>query len=360
MTLADLGATVVKVEQPVTGDDTRHGGPPWTPTGSSYFAAANRTKRSVALDLRSTADLAVAHELVKRADVLVENFRTGSLDKYRLDAAATLEINPRLVHCSITGFGRGAGAHLPGYDFIVQALGGLMSITGEPDADPQKVGVALVDVLTGKDATVGILAALRHRELTGAGQHVEVNLLSSLLGSLANQASSYLATGNPPTRLGNRHPSIAPYETLRCADGLLAVACGNDRQFERLCTVLGISGLATDPRFASNGERVGHRDELVVLLEEQLAVATAADWQKRLTDVDVPAGEVKGIDDGIELATQLGLAPLVEVDGTSPQIAHPVLYSNFTTARPTAPPGLGQHDDEIRRWLGTPTYQEQA
>lgn len=353
MTLADLGATVVKVEHPDGGDDTRHWGPPWTPTGSSYFGAANRTKQSVTLDLRDAEDLALAHSLLRRADVLVENFRSGSLDKYGLDPAATRAANPRLVHCSITGFGSAAGAHLPGYDFVVQALGGLMSITGEADADPQKVGVALVDVLTGKDAVIGILAALRHRESTGLGQHVEVSLLQSLLGSLANQASAYLATGRSPRRMGNRHPSIAPYETLRCADGLLAVACGNDRQFRRLCEMLDVPHLATDPRFTSNGDRVQHRGELVVLLEEQLARRTAADWQARLTAVDVPAGEVKDIAHGIELASSLGLEPVVAIDGGPPQVAHPIHYSAFPPARPTAPPTLGQHNDEIRRWLAT-------
>jgi formyl-CoA transferase len=363
MMLADLGATVVKVEHPVGGDDTRRWGPPWTPDGSSYFAAANRTKRSVALDLSDPGDLAVAHELVARADVLVENFRTGSLEKYQLDAASTLRANPRLVHCSITGFGSGAGAHLPGYDFVVQALGGLMSITGEPDGDPLKVGVALVDVLTSKDAVIGILAALRHREISGAGQQVEVNLLSSLLGSLANQTSAYLATGQAPGRLGNRHPSIAPYETLHCSDNLLAVACGNDRQFGRLVVELGAPDLASDLRFATNADRVEHRDELIELLEERLAAATAEQWQSRLMAVDVPAGEVKDIAHGIALAQKLGLDPLVEVEGAQAQIAHPVRYSAYDPVPATKPPALGQHNEQIRDWLATvetaSTHQEQ-
>ncbi len=362
VTLADLGATVIKVEHPHGGDDTRRWGPPWTPEGSSsYYAAANRTKRSVTLDLGDPADLALAHTLVGRADVLVENFRTGSLEKYQLDAAATLRANPRLVHCSITGFGSGAGAQLPGYDFVVQALGGLMSITGEPDGDPQKVGVALVDVLTAKDAVIGILAALRHRETSGDGQHVEVNLLSSLLGSLANQASAYLATGQAPVRLGNRHPSIAPYETLRCSDNLLAVACGNDRQFARLVAALGAPELATDARFSSNADRVEHREHLVVLLEGLLAFGTAAHWQSRLMAVDVPAGAVKDIAAGIALAESLGLDPLIEMEGTQPQISHPIRYSAFQPTKATNPPTLGQNNEEIRDWLNRPseTNQEQ-
>lgn len=361
MALADLGATVIKVEHPEMGDDTRQWGPPWTSSGASYFAAANRTKRSIGIDLRDSDDLAFAHQLVERADVLVENFRTGTLDKYGLDPVSTRERNPSLVHCSITGFGSAAGAHLPGYDFVVQAVGGLMSITGEPDGDPQKVGVALVDVLTGKDAVIGIMAALRHREQTGTGQHVEVNLLTSLLGSLANQASAYLATGTSPQRLGNRHPSIAPYETLHCSDGSLAIACGNDRQFQHLAGVVGAPELATDTRFATNSDRVQNRSVLAGLLEGQLAGATAAEWQARLTAADVPAGEVKDIEAGINLAVELGLDPVVQVEGSTPQVAHAIRYSGFTAATPTAPPGLGQHDDEVRRWLSTPiTDQEHA
>lgn len=219
-TLADLGAEVVKVERPGSGDDTRSWGPPFADDGTAaYFDAANRSKRGLALDLGDPEDAAAARELARRADVLIENFRPGSLAKYGLDPAATLAANPGLVHCTISGFGSGAGAALPGYDFVVQAVGGLMSITGEPGGAPLKAGVALVDVLTAKDAATGILAALRHRDRTGAGQTVEVNLLSSLLASLVNQASGYLATGRDPGPMGNRHPSIAPYETLACRAG---------------------------------------------------------------------------------------------------------------------------------------------
>jgi formyl-CoA transferase len=353
-TLADLGATVVKVEHPAGGDDTRSWGPPWTETGSTYFEAANRSKRSIALDLREPSDLEVCHRLVDRADVLVENFRVGSLVRHGLDAVSTRQRNPRLIHCSITGFGSAGGAELPGYDFIVQAVGGLMSVTGDHDGEPRKVGVALVDVLTSKDAVVGILAALRQREATGAGGLVEVNLLQSLLASLANQASSYLSTGVSPTRMGNRHPSIAPYETLRCADGLIAVACGNDGQFARLCEVLGVPEAAVDPRFAVNSSRVHHRDELVRMLESRLLHSTAADWQVRLTRAGVPAGEVKDIAHGIELATSLGLDPLVHPAGGTPQIAHPVHYSDFDPAPAGRPPTLSQHDQQIRDWLEHP------
>ncbi|WP_308290255.1 CoA transferase [Mumia sp. zg.B53] len=355
--LADLGATVVKVERPGVGDDTRHWGPPWTAVGTaSYFESANRTKRSVTLDLRDEGDLALARRLVRRADVLVENFRAGTLDRLGLGYDAVTADNPRLVYCSITGFGSGAGAALPGYDFVVQAVGGLMSITGDPDGEPTKAGVALVDVLTGKDAVIGILAALAERERSGRGQRVEVALLSSLLGSLVNQATSCLTTGEAPRRMGNQHPSIAPYETLRCADGMLAVACGNDGQFARLCTGVGRPELAEDPRFATNANRVAHRADLVTALEDALSADTAAAWQERLSDADVPVGEVGDIGTAIARARALGLEPTVDVGGGHPpQVRHPVTYSVTTPVPPTAPPALGEHDDEIRRWLADDT-----
>ncbi len=260
MYLADLGATVVKVERPGSGDDTRAWGPPWTEHTSSYFESVNRSKLGLTLDLADPADQAMARELARRADILVENFRPGTLDRMGLgyeqvrdgDPATGRPANPGIVYASITGYGSGAGASIPGYDFVVQAVGGLMSITGEPDAPAQKVGVALVDVLTGKDAVIGILAGIAARARSGEGVRVEVDLLSSLLGALVNQASGYLATGTPPQRMGNRHPSIAPYETLACADGQLAVACGNDGQFRRLAAAVG----AGAPR-----RRRGIRDE---------------------------------------------------------------------------------------------------
>lgn len=355
-TLADLGAEVIKVERRGVGDDTRRWGPPWTETSSSYFECANRGKRSIELDFADPADREVAYDLVRRADVLVENFRTGSLDRLGLGYEDAAELNPRLVYCSITGFGSGAGADLPGYDFVVQALGGLMSITGDADDEPTKVGVALVDVLTGKDAVIGILAAIAERERSGLGQRVEVNLLSSLLGSLANQASAYLATGESPGRMGNRHPSIAPYETLHCRDGIVAVACGNDGQFRRLTEALGIGGLADDERFASNPARVANRDAMIETLEAVLRTGDTAYWQKALLDADVPVGEVGDIGTAIDRARELGLDPTVDVGaGHPPQVRHAVTYSRSTVATPTPPPTLGQHNDEVRRVLAAET-----
>ncbi len=342
MNLADLGAEVVKVERPGLGDDTRSWGPPWVEAPdagervATYFECVNRSKRSLALDLSDADDLRAAHELARRADVVVENFRPGALARYGLDYDTVRAANPGVVYASITGFGSGAGAALPGYDFVVQAVGGLMSITGEAGGAPTKAGVALVDVLTGKDAAIGVLAALMARGRTGRGCRVEVNLLSSLLAALVNQASGYLGAGVVPRAMGNEHPSIAPYETLRCADAPLAVACGNDGQFARLARELGRPELAADVRFARNADRVAHREALVSVLEEGLATDTAASWQARFSAIGVPAGGVNDLAAAFALAEDLGLAPVDELGaGASPQVRNPVTYSEALLRRPT-------------------------
>ena len=350
--LADLGASVIKVERPGTGDDTRTWGPPWSGNGSTYFESINRSKRSVTLDLKEPADRRLALELASRADVLVENYRPGALTRYGLGYEQVQALNPGIIYASITGFGSGQGADLLGYDFVVQALGGLMSITGEPSGDPTKAGVALVDVLTGKDATIGVLPALASRARSSHGCRVEVNLLSSLLGALVNQAQGFLETGNPPQRMGNRHPSIAPYETLRCSDGLLAVACGNDGQFVRLAAVIGRPELSDDSRFATNTARVAHRGELVTALESALAKQDAATWATQLTQVQVPAGKVGTIADGFALAERLGLAPTIAVGPSrTRQVRHAVTYHPDLVTRPTPPPALGADTDAVRVWL---------
>lgn len=356
-TLADLGAEVIKVERPGTGDDTRTWGPPFAADGTAaYFDAANRSKRGLALDLGDPDDAAAARELARRADVLIENFRPGALAKYGLDPAATRAANPGLVHCSITGFGSGDGASLAGYDFVVQAVGGLMSITGEPGGPPLKAGVALVDVLTAKDAVTAVLAALRHRDRTGQGQLVEVNLLSSLLGSLVNQASGHLATGRDPGPMGNRHPSIAPYETLACRGGLLAVAVGNDRQFRALAEALGAPELADDARFVRNQDRVRHRTDLVKALEELLASDTPQGWTERLTARSVPCGPVNTLSEALELARRLGLDPVRSVgEGRVPQVASPLRLSATPVTAPSAPPRLDEHGAALRTWLSGPS-----
>jgi crotonobetainyl-CoA:carnitine CoA-transferase CaiB-like acyl-CoA transferase len=352
--LADLGARVIKVERPVTGDDTRQWGPPWAGSSSSYFESANRSKQSIALDFGDPADLAVARALVDRADIVIENYRSGALERHALDAAAVRERNPRVVYVSITGFGSGAGAELPGYDFLVQAVGGLMSITGHPDGLPTKVGVAVVDLLAAKDVVMGVLAAIVHRERTGRGQHVEVNLLSSAVASLANQASAYLATGTSPGLLGNHHPSIAPYGAFRCGDEQLAVAVGTERQWAALTGVIGAPELAGDARFASNAARVEHHPELVAELEARLAADDVTGWIARMAAAGIPVGKVNDVGAALALASELGLEPTVEVGADHPaQLRHPVRYSAFDPVAPVAPPALDADRAAVLAWLET-------
>ncbi len=352
MVLADLGAEVLKVERPGSGDDTRQWGPPFDERGvATYFLAVNRNKRSVAIDLGAEEGRARAAALAQEADVVVENFRPGVMERAGLGADELLARNPRLVYCSITGFGTRRGAALPGYDLLVQAMGGLMSITGDPDGEPQKVGVALVDVVTGLFAAVGILAALRHRDATGRGQRVEIDLLSSLLAALVNQGSAYTAGRTVPARLGNAHPSIAPYEVLRARDGELVLAVGNDRQFAAACAVLGVPELAADPDFVTNERRVASRARLRELLEARLQHASPAEWQQRLTAAGVPAGPVNDVAAAFSLAEELGLEPTVAIarpDGSEVVLTRNPLRLSETPPRYAAPPpDLGADDP---RW----------
>lgn len=352
MTLADLGAHVIKIERPGLGDETRGWGPPWSARGATYYESVNRTKQSISLDLSDPDDLATALEIACGADVVIENFKPGTMDRLGLGYDVVAAANPGVVYCSISGFGSTGGRELPGYDFVVQAVGGLMSVTGEPDGDPLKVGVALVDVLTGKDAVIGILAALKGRERTGRGDRIEVSLLTSVLAGLVNQAQAYLETGDSPRRLGNDHPSIAPYGILHARDRALAVACGNDGQFARLATAVGRPELAADERFLTNAARVGHRTELVAELEAALATRDAEDWVEALTAAAVPAGVVNDIGAAVDLAERLGLEPTLEVgEGWSRQVRHPVRWTAYDTAEPTPPPTNGQHADQVRDWL---------
>jgi crotonobetainyl-CoA:carnitine CoA-transferase CaiB-like acyl-CoA transferase len=353
MLMGDLGADVVKVEHPGGGDETRAWGPPYHGGHSTYYLAVNRNKRSVALDLKTDAGRRAARALAGRADVLVENFKAGALERLGLGFEELARDNPGLVWCSISGFGRGAGADLPGYDFLVQAMSGLMSITGPAGGEPTKVGVALVDVLTGLYAFGGVLAALGERERTGRGQRVEVSLLGSALASLVNQASSYLCTGRPPVAMGNRHPSIAPYETLATADRPLVVAVGNDGQFARLCQVLGRPEAAADPRFATNADRVSNREDLVELLEEALAARRAGDWVTALAGAGVPCGLVNDVEEAFALAGRLGLDPVADAGGI-PQVANPIRLSGSPASYRLAPPALGEHTAEVLAWLGIP------
>ncbi|MBW8872332.1 MAG: CoA transferase [Leifsonia sp.] len=352
MMLADFGADVVKIESPA-GDDTRSWRPPVDDAGeSTYFGAVNRNKRSVVCDLTTPDGLAAARRLAATADVVVENFRPGVMERFGLDEASLRETNPRLVYCSITGFGRGEGAPLPGYDLLVQAVGGLMSITGAPDGEPTKVGVAVVDVLTGLNAFSGILLALRQRDATGRGSRVEVDLLGSLLSALANQASATLATGLSPTRLGNAHPSIAPYELFCAADREVVIAVGNDRQFAALATALGRPQLAVDARFATNEARVGNRPALREVLDPLLAARPAAVWVDELTAVRVPVGLVNDVAEAFAFAESLGLDPVVtttdpDTGRISRTPATPIHVDAAPAIHRTPPPPLGAHS---ARW----------
>jgi crotonobetainyl-CoA:carnitine CoA-transferase CaiB-like acyl-CoA transferase len=350
-TLGDLGADVVKVERPGEGDDTRTWGPPWVEQGSTYYLGLNRNKRSIALDLAAPADLELARRLAARADVVVQSFRPGTIERLGLGYDAVAQANPGVVYCSISAFGSGEqAARLPGYDLLLQAMSGLMSVTGEPDGRPLKVGAALIDMICGLYATTGILAALHARTATGRGQQVEVSLMDSALASLLNQASAHVLAGAVPGRLGNRHPSIAPYETFRAADGEFAVAVGNDAIFARLCATVGRPELATDERFATNSARLERREELGTILEQALSAAPSAEWVQRLSEAGVPAGPINDIAQAFAFAEALGLDPVWEVDGVR-GVRSPLRLGATPAEARRRPPALGEHDAELRAWL---------
>ncbi len=346
MLLGDLGATVVKVERPGVGDDTRAWGPPFAADGqSTYFQSVNRNKLSIDLDLSDPDDASVARRLAARADVMVENYKPGALRRFELAYEQVREANPAVVYCSISGFGSGEGKDLPGYDLLVQAMGGLMSITGT--SEPTKAGVAVVDVLTGLHASVAILAALLHRDTTGEGQRIEVTLLGALLSSLVNQASGFVGAGSVPAFMGNAHPSIAPYEVFATGDRPMIIAVGNDGQFVKLASVLGAEGLAQDPHYATNAARVANRGELKATLEDLLSAHGADEWQETITAAGVPCGPINDIAQGFALAERLGLEPVVDVaddrrSAPQPQVANPAQYSRTPATYRSAPPSVGE------------------
>lgn len=353
MLLADLGALVIKVESPA-GDDTRRWRPPVAGDESTYFLAANRGKHSIALDFDDPEQLAIAHRIVERADVVVENFRPGSLHRFGLDAETLRAARPELIYASITGFGATGGADLAGYDLLAQAVSGLMSVTGDPDGAPTKVGAALVDVVTGLHAATGILAALHARSATGVGDRIEVNLLSSILSGLVNQASAVVAGGVVPGRMGNAHPSLAPYEPFPTADRSLVIAVGNDRQFERLCAALGIPAVAHDERFATMPARNAHRDALRAVLVERLRTRSADAWFAVLREAGVPSGPIQDIAGGVRLAEQLGLAPVAmagPAGAAVPTVRHPVAFERARIDYSQAPPALDADRERVLRWL---------
>ncbi|MCZ7437786.1 CoA transferase [Micromonospora sp. WMMC241] len=349
MLLADLGADVVKVEAP-GGDDTRDWRPPVRDGVSTYYLAVNRNKWSVVLDLADADDLVLAHRLADRADVLIQNFRPGALRRFALDHDTLTARNPALVYASISGFGAAAGADLPGYDLMVQAAAGLMSLTGDAGGPPYKAGVAVLDVIAGLHTAIGILAALHHRGRTGRGQHVTVDLLSSALSGLVNHAAAYVSGGVTPQRTGNAHPSIMPYEPLPTADGELVVIAGNDAQFRTLCRVLGVPELADDARFRHNADRTAHRDALRPLLVTALAPRGSAEWFRELRAAGVPCSPINSVAEGVALAQRLGLDPVVTVGGV-PGVRHPIGLSASPPRYDLPPPDLDEHGTELRAWL---------
>ncbi len=349
MLLADLGADVIKVEGP-SGDDTRHWTPPTREGVGTYYLAINRNKRSIVLDFTDAADLETAHRLAARADIVIQNFKPGGLERFGLDYASVLALNPRTVYCSISGFGAGAGARLPGYDLLVQGVSGLMDLTGSPEGPPYRAGISVFDVMTGLHSAIGILAALRHRDATGEGQHVETNLLSSALSSMVNQTSAYVAGGVVPHRMGNAHLSLFPYEPMPTGDGELIVIAGNDGQFRNLCAALGRAELADDTRFATVASRNDNRELLRPELEELLSHRTAGEWFDVLTGAGVACGPINTVEGGVKLAEQLGLAPEVVIDGI-PTVRNPIRMSASPVTYRHPPPQLDGDAAAIRAWL---------
>ncbi len=352
-TLADLGADVIKVERPDGGDDTRQWGPPFVDEGSTYYLGLNRGKRSITLDLRDEGDSALATELCRRADVVIESFRPGTMQRLGLDYETVRAGNPRVVYTSISAFGSGKAAEgLSGYDLLVEAMSGYMSITGEADGAAMRPGTAIADMTTGLYATIGTLAALQERERSGEGQQVEVNLMQSAFVMLLNLGSGFLNTDQLPGRTGNAHASIAPYQTFATADRDLALAVGNDAIFGRLCEVLGQPAFAQDPRFLTNSDRVANRDALIASLGGIFAGQSAQHWAELLTAAGVPAGPVNDIRQAYNFAEQLGLEPIVELDGVR-STRSPMQLSRTPADPSTRPPRLGEQNEELRAWLGS-------
>ncbi|MGO1118814.1 CaiB/BaiF CoA transferase family protein [Rhodovibrionaceae bacterium A322] len=363
-TLADLGADVIKVEAPA-GDDTRKWGPPFIEgedgedLDAAYFNSCNRGKRSITVDFRTPEGQEIVKALVKRSDVLIENFKVGGLEKYGLDYDSLKKINPGLIYCSVTGFGQdGPYSHRAGYDFMIQGMGGIMDLTGDPEGEPQKVGVAFADIFTGLYGVIGIQAALAQRAITGKGQQVDMALLDSMTSVLANQAQNYLISGKAPTRMGNAHPNIVPYQVYPSSDGHLIIATGSQAQFVKLCDVLGLEGLPEDPDFHDNRARIKNRDRLTVLIEEKTTAFTRDDLLARLEEVHVPAGPINKVDDvfadpQIQHRQMVSQLPSTGAKGgTVPTLRSPIVFSDSALKLERAAPRLGEHTDEILAELG--------
>ena len=365
--LADLGAEVIKIERPGAGDDTRGWGPPWMKDGggrdtaeSAYFLSVNRNKKSVTLDISKPEGQQIARELALKSQVLIENYKVGTLKRYGLDFDSLKDKNPGLIYCSVTGFGQdGPYAPRPGYDFIFQGMGGLMSITGErdgqPGAGPQKVGIAITDVLTGMYASVAILAAITHRERTGEGQYIDAALLDTMVAFNANQIVSYLCSGKIPVRWGNAHPQVVPYEVFPTADGHIILAIGNDGQFERFCEVAGAPALAQEARFKTMSQRIIHRGELIPLIAELMRTRTKREWIEQLEAATVPCGPINNMKEVFEdpqvRHRKLRVDMPHPLGGVAPVVASPVRLSETPVEYRLAPPMLGQHNEEVLKGL---------
>ena len=356
MVLGDLGADVIKVESP-EGDETRGWGPPFAEGESAYYLCVNRNKRGIVVNLKTDEGKKILRELALQSDVLVENFRPGTLNKFGLDFETLHELNPRLIYCSITGFGQtGSMKDKPGYDFMIQAIGGLMSITGEPDGEPMKTGVAVVDLFAGQNAIIAILAALQARTLTGRGQHIDIALFDSQLGWLANVASNYLISGNLPKRYGNAHANIVPYQSFQASDGWFAIAVGNDRQFARLCEVLDKPELALDERFAANSARVQNREELINLLKSIFVMRRADEWLSLLEQAEIPCGPINNFEQVFSMPNVQEREMLVKMNhptiGELPLVGSPLKLSDTPVEYHLPPPLMGEHTEEVLKELG--------
>jgi crotonobetainyl-CoA:carnitine CoA-transferase CaiB-like acyl-CoA transferase len=363
--LADLGAEVIKVERPGSGDDSRAFGPPWLRDAegrdtaeSAYFAAANRGKKSITVNLSKSEGQNIVRELAGKCDVLLENYKFGDLARYGLGYDDLKKRNPRLIYCSVTGFGHtGPYRDRPGYDFMIQGMGGLMSITGErddlPGGGPQRVGVPIVDIMTGMYATIAVCAAIAHRAETGIGQHLDLALLDTQAAFLANQAMNYLASGEVPGRLGNAHPNIVPYQTFKTGDGNIILACGNDNLFSKFCEVAGCQHLTLDARFSTNAKRVENREELTRLLSEIFLTRKTREWVATLEDAGVPNGPINDIRQVFEEPQIIARGVKIEMGhptaGNVPLVASPMRFSATPVEYKLPPPTLGQHTDEILR-----------
>lgn len=353
-TLSDLGADVIKVESP-DGDDTRQWGPPFVTrdedVSASYFHSCNRGKRSITVDFREPAGQETVRKLVAEADVLIENFKVGGLEKYGLDYDSLKSVNPKLVYCSITGFGQtGPYRKRAGYDFLMQGMGGIMSVTGEPGGQPQKMGVAVTDILTGLYSVIAIEAALLQRERTGEGQHIDMALLDVAASCMANQAHNYFTTGKPPISMGNAHQNLTPYQVFDCADGYIIIATGNDSQYQRLCALLGVDSMATDPAYLTNSDRIANRDQLTTLLTEATLQWNKQDLLDACENKGVPAGPINNLEEVFDDPQVVARGMQIELDGI-PSVRSPFVFSDADLAHHRPSPKLGEHTEEVLQSL---------